>query len=120
MRGFRQALFGVVLASAITTGAVAKKDKKPFVVVNTEYGVPVFPNDLKRKYVVLGEVKAGVRKATVFSKTSSPKKIYHELWERAEKMGADAVINAKYGNAHVTVMSWGQSNATGTAIKFVK
>ena len=49
---------------------------------------------------------------------ASQAKIYRELWERAEKLGADAVINAKYGNSHISAFSWGKTNATGTAIKF--
>jgi hypothetical protein len=28
------------------------------------------------------------------------------------------VINASYGNAHVTAFSWGKANAKGTAIRF--
>jgi uncharacterized protein YbjQ (UPF0145 family) len=88
--------------------------------INEDVGVPVFPYDITdRPYTVLGEVKAGVRKATVFSKSPSQKKIYRELWERAEKLGADAVINANYGDAHMTALSWGKTNATGTAIKFL-
>ena len=94
-------------------------EKKQYVMVNEDVGVPVFPYDIKdRPYEVLGEVKAGVRKATVFSKSPSQAKIYRELWERAEKLGADAVINANYGDAHMTAFSWGKANATGTAIKF--
>lgn len=96
-----------------------KKAAKTYVVVNEDVGVPVFPHDITdRPYEVLGEVKAGVRKATIFSKEASQEKIYRELWERGEKMGADAVINAAYGDSHVSVMSWGKTNATGTAIKF--
>jgi uncharacterized protein YbjQ (UPF0145 family) len=99
--------------------ALAKDPPKTFVVVNESVGVPVFPGDITdRPYDVVGEVKAGVRKATIFSKEASQEKIYKELWERAEKLGADAVINAKYGESHVTAMSWGKTNATGTAIKF--
>src|SRR3954447_14930827 len=94
-------------------------EKKAFVMVNEDVGVPVFPYDIKdRPYEVIGEVKAGVRKATVFSKSSSQAKIYWELWERAEKLGADAVINATYGEAHMSAFSWGKTNATGTAIRF--
>jgi len=85
-----------------------------------EFGVPVFPFDITdRPYEVIGEVEAGVRKATVFSKSPSQEKIYKELWERAKKRGADAVIKAQYGNAHVTAMSWGKTNATGVAIRFI-
>ena len=104
---------------SMSQAAYAGGEKKQFVMVNEDVGVPVFPYDIKdRPYEVVGQVKAGVRKATVFSKSSSQEKIYRELWERAEKMGADAVINASYGEAHVSLMSWGKTNATGTAIRF--
>lgn len=117
----------VIVASAVAVpfslsaaSAAYAGEKKEFVIVNEEIGVPVFPYDIKdRPYEVVGEVKAGVRKATVFSKSPSQEKIYRELWERAEKLGADAVINAKYGDAHMTAFSWGKSNAVGTAIRFV-
>lgn len=103
----------------VAVAADAKDAKKIYVVVNEDVGVPVFPHDLPdRPYTVLGEVKAGVRKATIFSKEASQEKIYRELWERAEKLGADAVINATYGDSHVTALSWGKTNASGTAIKF--
>lgn len=112
----------VASAFAVSLGQPAfagEAKTKTFVVVNEEFGVPVFPYDLKdRPYEVLGEVKAGVRKATVFSKSPDQKKIYNELWERAEKLGADAVINANYGDAHMTAFSWGKANAKGTAIRF--
>lgn len=111
----------VFLGLAVHTPVLAKaKEKKTYIVVNEAVGVPVFPYDITdRPYKVLGEVEAGVRKATVFSKEASQEKIYRELWERGEKMGADAVINAKYGDSHVSAFSWGKTNATGTAIKFV-
>jgi uncharacterized protein YbjQ (UPF0145 family) len=80
---------------------------------------PVIAGDITdRPYTVVGQITAGVRKATVFSKSSSPEKIYRELWERGQKMHADAVIHANFGKAHVAAMSWGQTTATGTAIKF--
>jgi hypothetical protein len=28
------------------------------------------------------------------------------------------VINAKYGDSHISAFSWGKTNVTGTAIKF--
>jgi uncharacterized protein YbjQ (UPF0145 family) len=88
--------------------------------VNEDVGLPVFPYDITdRPYKVVGEIKAGVRKGTIFSKAPDQAKIYRELWERGAKLGADAVINAKYGDAHVTAFSWGSSSATGVAIKFL-
>jgi uncharacterized protein YbjQ (UPF0145 family) len=108
-----------VLATVSGPALLAKEPIKTNSAVNEDVGVPVFPYDITdRPYTVLGEVKAGVRKATIFSKEASQAKIYRELWERAEKLGADAVVNAKYGDSHISAFSWGKTNATGTAIKF--
>ena len=118
MKTIRSAL--VVASLALAVPAIAADPvAKPFVVVNQAVGVPVFPNEITdHPYDVIGEVSAGVRKATIFSPDASQKKIYEILWKRAVKLGADAVINAKYGDSHVSAMSWGKTNATGTAIKF--
>lgn len=114
--------FVIAAALLVTPGFAYAQDAQPSAaaIVNADVGVPVFPYDITdRPYKVLGEVKAGVRKATVFSKSPSQEKIYKELWERGRKLGADAVIKASYGDAHVTAFSWGKANATGTAIKFL-
>ena len=119
MKALKPLTLGLVLAFASAQPALADKPKKEFAVVNEAVGVPVFPHDITdRPYEVVGEVKAGVRKATIFSKEASQVKIYKELWERAEKLKADAVINAKYGESHISLTSWGKTNATGTAIRF--
>ncbi len=119
MKILKLVALGAALALASSQPAMAKKPKRTYVVMNEEVGVPVFPHDITdRPYEVIREVKAGVRKATIFSKEASQKKIYRELWERAEKIGADAVINATYGDSHISAMSWGKTNAKGTAIRF--
>jgi uncharacterized protein YbjQ (UPF0145 family) len=118
MKVLKLTALAAVAALAVAQPAFAKK-AHTYVVNNEAVGVPVFPHDITdRPYTVLGEVKAGVRKATVFSKAASQKKIYRELWERARKLGADAVINAGYGDSHISAMSWGKTNAKGTAIRF--
>jgi hypothetical protein len=110
----------ILLAVSSASAQESAPTAAPQPLINEDVGVPVFPYDLTdRPYKVLGEVKAGVRKATVFSKSPSQKKIYEELWERGKKLGADAVIKASYGDAKVSLMSWGQSDATGVAIKFL-
>lgn len=82
--------------------------------------VPVVEGDIAdRPYRVVGHVIAGVRKATIFSKSASQEKVYRELWERGRKLGADAVIKARYGEAHITALSWGSREAHGEAIKFL-
>src|SRR5688572_29315101 len=100
MKALKILPLAMILAAGAVQPAVAKDKDKQFVVVNEEVGVPVFPHDITdRPYEVLGEVKAGVRKATIFSKEASQAKIYEELWERAEKLKADAVIKATYGDS---------------------
>ncbi len=119
MKALKLLPVALILAAGVAQPALAKdKPKKDYVIVNEEVGVPVFPHDITdRPYEVIGEVKAGVRKATIFSKEASQEKIYKELWERAEKLKADAVIKASYGDSHVSAMSWGKTNATGVAIR---
>jgi uncharacterized protein YbjQ (UPF0145 family) len=118
MKMMKWTALAVVATMAATQPAMAKK-ARTYVINNEAVGVPVFPHDITdRPYTVIGEVKAGVRKATVFSKAASQKKVYRELWERARKLGADAVINANYGDSHISAMSWGKTNAKGTAIRF--
>ena len=117
MRG--RIFISLAVLLAVGNAPAAAKGKKTYIVVNEDVGVPVFAYDITdRPYTVIGEVQAGVRKATVFSKEASQEKIYRELWERGEKMGADAVIKATYGDSHISAMSWGKTNATGVAIKF--
>jgi uncharacterized protein YbjQ (UPF0145 family) len=121
MRISKWTAIAVVATLGAAQPALAKKTPHTYIVNNEAVGVPVFPHDITdRPYTVLGEVKAKVRKATVFSKSASQKKIYRELWERARKLGADAVINANYGDSHISAMSWGQTNAKGTAIRFTR
>ena len=105
---------------AQTAAPAASRSVPAAPLINEDVGVPVFPYDITdRPYKVLGTVKAGVRKGTIFSKSPSQEKIYRELWERGKKLGADAVIQASYGDAHVSAFSWGKTNATGVAIKFL-
>lgn len=113
-------LTAVALAAAAVSSPALAKKQATYVMVNEEMGVPVFPYDITDKpYKIVGVVTAGVRKATIFSKEPSQKKIYAELWERGEKLNADAVIGAKYGDSHMTAMSWGSTKAGGVAIKFL-
>ncbi len=82
--------------------------------------VPVTTSDITdRPYRVVKHVKGSIRKATLFSKASSPEKLQRELWERGKKEGADAVITARYGNSLVTAVSWGASSVEGDAVNFL-
>lgn len=110
----------VAASLTVPTAPVVADESEEYVVVNEEMGVPVFPYDITdRPYTIVGPVSAGVRKATIFSKEPSQQKIYNEVWERGEKMGADAVVNVTYGDSKMSLDSWGKTRALGFAVKFL-
>ena len=122
----RTFIIALVLAANIGAAAIAQDAGSPPPAPPTPYSAiadmryPVVAGDItERPYRVLGIVGAEVRKATVFSRSPSQEHVYRELWERAERLGADAVINAQYGNARVTGLSWGSRRSQGEAIKFL-
>ncbi|MCF2514427.1 hypothetical protein LVY65_05020 [Sphingomonas sp. G124] len=82
--------------------------------------VPVVAGDITdRPYRVIAEIKTNVRKWTIFEKNPSEQHVYNELWERARKLGADAVVNAKYSETLYGGLTWGRRHASGQAIKFL-
>ena len=82
--------------------------------------IPVTEGDvLDRPYRVIGVVQANVRQNTIFGGTPSRQKVFSELWERAVKLGADAVVHARYGEGRITAWSWNARQAEGKAIKFL-
>ena len=126
-------MFAVAAALGLGTPAVAQENQQPAAAqapaeaaLATDHAAlaglnpPVVAGDITgRPYRILGVVSANVRKATIFSRAPSQAHVYRELWERAERMGADAVINASYGDARVTALSWGARRSEGQAIKFL-
>lgn len=80
--------------------------------------VPVFESGVERPFKVIGEIKDNLRKPFSFSPNPTREEILAEIWERGRKMGADAVINARFGPTKVTVFSYGRTPISGTAIKF--
>jgi hypothetical protein len=80
---------------------------------------PVYSSDIERPYVIVGEIRDNLRKHFGFQADPAKEKIYSEIWERARKMGADAVINARYGATEKTPFNHGRTPISGTAVKFV-
>lgn len=123
----RRVLIALILAGTSVGSALAQVEAgNPPPAPPTAYAdlashrYPVVAGDIiGRPYRVLGIVGAEVRKATLFSPSPSEEHVYRELWERARRMGADAVIHARYGNTRVTGLSWGSRRSQGDAIKFL-
>lgn len=82
--------------------------------------VPVIAGDISdRPYRVITNIQTQVRKITVFEKDPSEARVYRALWERAQRLGADAVVNARYSETLFGGWTWGRRHASGQAIKFL-
>lgn len=82
--------------------------------------VPVTRGDIgDRYYRVIGRIDTFVGKP-LWQKPPGEAKIFRELWERAERMGADAVVNAVYSQPECELSrSCGGRQASGDAIRFL-
>ena len=106
----------LALLGLFTTVPNAKAESDDPATIET--AIPVFEGDITRSYVVIGEVKDNLRKPFAFMANPTKEKILAEIWERAKKMGADAVINARIGETKVTLFNNGRTPISGTAIKY--
>jgi hypothetical protein len=83
--------------------------------------VMVTENDITdRPYVALGDVSVTVRKTTIFDPDPTRAKVNEALREEAAKLGADAVVLARYGAVGMGIFSWGQMEGQGRAVAFRK
>jgi hypothetical protein len=109
-----------LLLAVMAVGKQAIADKAA-VQANAEIAdPPVYAGDLDRPYRVIGEIRDNLRKHFAFQADPTQEKIYAELWERGRKMGADAVINARYGATERTMFNHGRTPISGTAVKFLE
>jgi uncharacterized protein YbjQ (UPF0145 family) len=124
----RKQLLAIAAVGALNVGATvwAQSNDNPPPPAPTSYAElvrtrpPVTDSDITdRPYRIVGEVRADVRKATIFSRAPSRAHVFRELWERAERLGADAVVNARSGGSRVTALSWGSRRSFGQAVKFL-
>lgn len=83
--------------------------------------VIVTENDITdRKYRPLGDVKVTVRKANIFAADPAREKVAQALREESARLGADAVVLARYGTVGIGLVSWGQMDGAGRAVRFVE
>ena len=92
--------------------ATTAQPKRPHEVLLTESDIS------DRKYSSLGDINVTVNKTTVFHPNPTREMVNQKLKEEAAKLGADAVIQVRYGTVGVSFMSWGSLDGKGRAIKF--
>lgn len=117
----RSSFWGLAIVLALPAAASAQNiDNENSYEFVMQQPVPVIEGDvLNRPYRVIGHITASIRKATVFSRAAGHDKVFRELWERGQKLGADAVIHAQYGQASPSYWSAGAREVRGEAIKFL-
>jgi hypothetical protein len=83
--------------------------------------IQIIEGDVADKpYKSLGDVSVTVNKVTAFNAAPTHAMVDQRLRAEAAKLGADAVIQVRYGNVGVSLMSWGSLDGKGRAIVFDK
>jgi hypothetical protein len=83
--------------------------------------IEIFEGDITdRPYKSLGDVNVTVNKVTIFNADPTREMVNQRLRNEAAKMGADAVIQVRYGTVGIGLMSWGSLDGKGRAIVFEK
>ena len=71
-----------------------------------------------RPYKSLGDVSVTVNKVSVFNADPTREMVNQRMRTEAAKLGADAVIQARYGTTGISALSWGSLDGKGRAIAY--
>ncbi|MEY4239230.1 MAG: hypothetical protein RL339_1831 [Pseudomonadota bacterium] len=113
--------FILCLALACTTPALGQNiERTDTIEYLRSQPYPVIEGDVtNRPYRVVGQVTKQLRKLSAFSKTPDFQAVQKELWERARKLNADAVVKAQWGESNNPTWTFAATEARGVAIKFL-
>lgn len=83
--------------------------------------IQIFEGDvIDKPYKSLGEVSVTVNKSTLFNADPTRDMVNQRLRQQAAKLGADAVIQVRYGTVGVSAFSWGSLDGKGRAVAYEK
>ncbi|MGR0183300.1 hypothetical protein [Azospirillum aestuarii] len=99
-------------AASGSAASIPAKVKTPADIIVTEKDIT------DRNYRSLGDINVTVNKTTIFDKDPTPALVEERLKEEAAKLGADAVVLARYGTVGISFMSWGSIDGKGRAVVF--
>lgn len=71
-----------------------------------------------RPYKSLGDISVTVNKVSVFNADPTREMVNQRMRTEAAKLGADAVIHARYGTTGISALSWGSLDGKGRAIAY--
>lgn len=112
------------LALALASGALAAQNVDTFNLDGRErlalLPVPVTKADITdHPYRVIDVIEVSITKATIVSKNPTKLALAEKLWEAAQKLGADAVVNVEFDQSERGGWAYGKRKARGQAIKFL-
>lgn len=73
-----------------------------------------------KPYKSLGDVSVTVNKVTIFNADPTREMVNQRLRSEAAQLGADAVIQVRYGTVGISPLSWGSLDGKGRAIAYDK
>jgi len=117
---------GLLILCALILGGCAIKGNYDKYADNPEFlthpkDILVTKEDIvDRPYEVLADIKGTGSKATIFSADPTPEDVNRKLLDQASRLGADAIILVRYGSVGIGVMSWGELEGQGRAVKFIQ
>jgi hypothetical protein len=83
--------------------------------------IRVIEGDVTDKpYKSLGDVSVTVNKVSILNADPTREMVDQRLRAQAAKLGADAVIQVRYGTVGISALSWGSLDGKGRAIAFDK
>jgi len=97
---------------------VGEPPKKPAATDTVSGDLPVYKGDLQRHYTILGPVTAIIKRETAFNRAIGEATAFAVLWQRAQPMGADAIIHAELAKPQLGIMVYQKADVRGVAIKF--
>lgn len=72
----------------------------------------------ERPYKSLGDISVTVNKVSIFNADPTREMVNQRMRAEAAKLGADAVIHARYGTTGISALSWGSLDGKGRAIAY--
>jgi hypothetical protein len=98
-----------------TAGATASRAPTPV------DQIQIIEGDVTDKpYKSLGDVSVTVNKVTIFNADPTRDMVNQRVRAEAAKLGADAVIQVRYGTVGMSALSWGSLDGKGRAIVYDK
>lgn len=79
--------------------------------------IVVTEHTIQPPHVVLQDIEVNVRKANILEDDPSRELADEFLREAAHELCADAVVQARYGSVGVSMLSWGEMQARGRAVR---